>query len=271
VFAGVMAAAGRVARRATRPAASDNLRQCLANAGVALVTSQGLGLSDDRTLAEFPQHRRAREPEPQPHGQTDRHRPRRPGLLRRAGPGHATKVGLITYDWPAFRRAVEQDMLPELERRGLDVADPVFVKFPERASDAGEISAQLSNTVLRFRSEGVTHVMIFELNALLTVLFMTNADTQGYRPRYGMDTQNGGQVIVGSVPEAQLEGAQQVGWLPMFDVLDTPEWPAQQECLALYTGRPASSSTAATPRGPHWSPATCTGCCGTASRTPPAP
>jgi hypothetical protein len=222
VFAGVIAAA------------TDTLRQCMANAGVPLINSQGLGLSDDRTLADFPGTVEPTNLSLNPMAKLTVTGLDAEGYFAPDTPATPVRVGVITFDFPSFRRAVERDMVPELERRGLDVVGPVFVKWAERTSDAGEVSAQLSNTVLRFRSEGVTHVLIFDATAFLTVVFMTNAEPQGYRPNYGFNTQNGGQLLVGSVPEAQLEGTKQVGWIPMFDVLDVPEWPAQQACLRLY-------------------------------------
>lgn len=222
VFAGVLAAA------------TDTLRQCMASAGVPLINSQGLGLSDDRTLADFPGTVEPTNLSLNPMAKLTVAGLDAEGYFAPDTPATPVRVGVITFDFPSFRRAVERDMVPELERRGLDVVGPVFVKWVERTSDAGEVSAQLSNTVLRFRSEGVTHVMIFDATAFLTVVFMTNAEPQGYRPNYGFNTQNGGQLLVGSVPEAQLAGTKQVGWIPMFDVLDVPEWPAQEACLRLY-------------------------------------
>lgn len=223
VFAGVVGAA------------SDNLRQCLGNAGVGLISVQGMGYSDDRTFADFPYTVEPTNLSLNPMARVMVNGLAAQGFYEPIGAvPTAPKVGVITYDYPTFRRAMDQDLLPALAGLDVDVADPVYVTFPERQSDVGAVSAQLSNAVLRFRSEGVTHVHIFEADGLLTVLFMTNAETQNFRPRYGLNTQNGGQLLVGVVPDGQLRGAQQVGWVPAVDVLDTPMWPARQGCLDLY-------------------------------------
>ena len=51
-------------------------------------------------------------------------------------------------------------------------------------------------------------------------LFATEADTQGYKPRYGSNTQNGWQALAdaGTVPAGQLPGVVGIGWLPSLDV-----------------------------------------------------
>lgn len=215
-------------------AATDTLRQCLSAAGVGVVVVQGFSMSDDKTFADFPH-----AVEPTNLSLNVVARLTVDALAARdffapTGPAAPTKVGVITYDYPPFMRAMEQDMLPALEALGLDVADPVYVKWTDRQSDAGELSAQLSSTVLRFSSEGVTHVLPLDLSGLMTVLLLSSAESQGYRPQYGFNSQNGGQLLVGVVPEAQLHGAEQAGWMPLLDTPDVPEWPAKQACEGIY-------------------------------------
>lgn len=214
--------------------ATDTLRQCLQNAGVGLISTQGLGLTDDKTLQTFPHAVEPTNLSLNPMARLMVRGLAAQGYYAPPGPAMPTKVGVITYDYPTFRRAVDEDLVPALKAQGLDVVPPVYVRFQHRTSDVGEISAQLSNTVLRFKTEGVTHVHIFEMNALLAVLFMNNAEPQSYRPEYGFNTQNGGQLIVGSVPAEQLEGTTSIGWLPLIDVLEVPDTPERRRCHELF-------------------------------------
>ena len=70
-----------------------------------------------------------------------------------------------------------------------------------------------------------------------------DADSQRYRPRYGVNSQNGVQALIdsGGYPKTQLPGTVGIGWLPGIDI--TPaENPdngpysndARRRCIALY-------------------------------------
>ena len=88
--------------------------------------------------------------------------------------------------------------------------------------------------MLRFRTEGVTHVIPVDEDGVLTLLFTTSADGQGYRPRYGLGSQSGGTLIASQAPPSQFERAVGMGWLPVLDV-PADEIPAEP-------GRPRSAS-----------------------------
>jgi hypothetical protein len=83
---------------------------------------------------------------------------------------------------------------------------------------AGSLSAQTSNAVLRFRSQQIDHVLFLDFNAGISLFFMGAAESQGYRPQYGLNSQSGGQVLVDIVPPRQLVDARLVGWTDMYDV-----------------------------------------------------
>lgn len=214
--------------------ATDVLRQCLANAGVGLISGQGLGVSDDRTFTDFPDTIEANNLSLDPMARVTVDGLAAQDYFTSDDPLEPVRLGIITYDYPTFRRVTKDDLLPALAAHGVEHEDPVYVKFPERQSDAGEVSAQLANTVVRFRSAGVTHVMIFEYNALLAALFLNSAEGQGYRPRYGFNSQNGGQLMMELVPPVQLRGAVSVGWLPLFDAIDAPQNAAARSCEKIY-------------------------------------
>ena len=162
------------------------------------------------------------------------------GALAVAG---TTKVGVLTINNPAYNRMVAHTMLPALKRAGY-AADVVSVDQPQSNSDLGKMSAQVSAAVLKFRSDNVDHVMITDGGGNLTLLFMENANSQHYQPRYGGDSNNAYQALVDSaaMPTSQLQGAMGAGWDPAIDLPradSDPQGPygntAARTCLARYT------------------------------------
>ena len=154
------------------------------------------------------------------------------------------KVGIITFDFPTFSHAVDQVMVPALRQIGHapDPQDIRKVTWLQTNSDAGALAAAVSSAVLRFRQDGVTHVIILDERALVTLLFIREANSQGFKPRYGLNTTNGVQVLVdgGNLNPAQLNGALGMGWSPSFDITpsqNTDNGPysnnARRKCMAL--------------------------------------
>jgi hypothetical protein len=160
------------------------------------------------------------------------------------GPARA-KVGVVTFDLPAFAHATDQVLVPALAKLGYGpaAADVIRVPAPKRTSDISAAAAGVSSAVLKFRSDGVSHVIIIEASGTLTLLFGNNADSQRFYPRYGANSQNGQQALIdsGGFPKSQLPGTLGVGWQPTLDISpseNTPTGPysndAQRRCLALY-------------------------------------
>lgn len=146
------------------------------------------------------------------------------------------KLGVVTFDAPHWKRAVNDSLEPSLNQKGHQIDDKAWVKEVRSVNDLGEITAQVQSTVLRFKSNGITHVTIVDQQGVLTLLFLRSAENQDYRPRYGLTSQAGHTVIAKQVPEQQLHGALGVGWLPQFDVpaSERPESPGAAECMAMY-------------------------------------
>jgi hypothetical protein len=154
------------------------------------------------------------------------------------------KVGVLTYDHDTFSHAVDDVLIPALARLGYApaAADVIKVAFPQQLSDDGTDSAEISNAILKFRQHGVTHVLIIDGSGVLTLLFANNAESQHYFPRYGFNTQNAAEVLVGGddVQPAQFVGSLGIGWSPPVDIraVDDPDngpysTPARRTCLAL--------------------------------------
>ncbi len=146
-------------------------------------------------------------------------------------------------------------MVPALRDLGITVAaeDIRRVAPNERVSDTGPQAAAVSSAVLKLRSDGVTHVIVFDERGLLTLFFMQNAEAQGYRPRYGLNSQNGPQALMdgSGLPKRQLVGSKGIGWIPSLD-LQAAQNPrtgpysndARRRCYDLLTSKGQSFSDA---------------------------
>lgn len=135
--------------------------------------------------------------------------------------------GIITYDLPAYVRAANV-LVSTLKASGVAVRDVRKIPFANTSSDTGRIASSISSAELAFASEGINHVMIFDLNGLLSLLFMTNAESQRYHPRYGVTSQSSGSHLADLLKgnaNAQLKDAMGVGWLPILD-LKADDYPA---------------------------------------------
>jgi hypothetical protein len=96
-------------------------------------------------------------------------------------------------------------------------------------------ATDLSPAVLQFAGNGVTHVIVANPDLLP---FQLSANSQGYRPRYGISTYNAPQAFLESnSPEGQNNGAMGVGWSPSLDVADPrdpgPTGAGERECLQM--------------------------------------
>ena len=162
------------------------------------------------------------------------------GALRGAGyftPGH--KLGLIRFDAPVFTR-IEKMMRDDLASRGLKFTDISVIKTPQSVSQFSAMAGELSSTILQFRSKGITHVVFDEYAGIIPFFFLTQAEDQGFRPRYGFTSVN----LMGTLElqhgKEQLHGALGVSWLPGQDLTkafrDDPRYGkggAFEECFEI--------------------------------------
>ncbi|MGA8257297.1 MAG: hypothetical protein WB767_12060, partial [Nocardioides sp.] len=175
--------------------------------------------------------------------------------LGRATPGTA-KVGILSIDAPAWSVPLKNTLLPSLARQGVDVDDANIIEVytPQSNAEVGRTVSDIQNAVLRFRSNGVTHVILMDTDGDLLLLYAQAARLQGYLPRLGLSSASGAQALYdsGVVSTQQLNGAMGVGWRP---TLDLPSRTADdyydqdaQRCLALLkkeTGQAPTSTNAA--------------------------
>jgi len=149
----------------------------------------------------------------------------------------AGKVGLVTWDNPSYR-AGAQGYLSALKKLGLSAATS-YVQIPQTVGNIGDSSAAVSSAVLKFRSAGIDHVLIqdgpagvFGLGGL-TLLFLQNAKSQRYYPRYGFNANNVPGYSVYPADEQHGMLAVDYGdYMPDQDAGITPN-AARTRCLAI--------------------------------------
>ena len=106
------------------------------------------------------------------------------------------KIGLITWDNIDYRYGMKNGFLAALHAAGLKEDDVRYVAVPDNVNAIGDASAAISSAVLSFQSKGIDHVFIQDGAAGifggggLTLLFLQNAESQSYHPRYGFNTNN---------------------------------------------------------------------------------
>jgi hypothetical protein len=150
-----------------------------------------------------------------------------------AGVG-AAKVGVLTFDYPTFQRAVDGVLVPALKK--VATVGPIVRLNPY---DPGQMNSAISSAVLQFREAGVTHVAFLQSTGGPPLLFIQQANSQGYYPRYGFTSQDVIPLMheAGLVPVASkvLNGSKGVGWWPSADVTygnnEYASRPAAKACL----------------------------------------
>lgn len=122
-------------------------------------------------------------------------------------PGVApVKTGFLCPDTPIGRRVGDL-----VRKASVRIGQPLASETYYSAS-GGDASAY----VLRFKSDGITHVLFCDLPLFV---FAQQAESQHYRPRYGISTFNTPVLFLqGVVANAQLVGSVGVGWAPTLDV-----------------------------------------------------
>ncbi|MCA1710583.1 MAG: hypothetical protein LC789_02660 [Actinobacteria bacterium] len=151
------------------------------------------------------------------------------------------KVGILAPDLRPYRDSIKNICLPALARAGfaVDPRDVYFFYFSNTASDNGRILTDIQSAGLKFKSDGVTHVIPVEQNGM--AFFGQNAENQKYYPRYGVNSHSGTQVYNGIfLTGKQLNGAVGLGYLPSIDLpeqLNPDNGPyssdARRQCVKL--------------------------------------
>lgn len=153
-----------------------------------------------------------------------------------AAPGNGPiKAGVYCRDDNEPQRNDCALMQQVLTARGIAVA-PTF--------HVSGYNDQSAAAVLRFRSDGVTHVFGDTTDM---IFFMTNAQNQGYYPRYGITTYNAPSVLAATAPAEQNRNAAGVSFSTTIDVYPSvASGPGRTRCLRAMKAANVSIGAAGT-------------------------
>jgi hypothetical protein len=148
-----------------------------------------------------------------------------------------SRIGLLYVDRPDVQRAIRDALEARLAANGLRLASRFGFRQHQSDGEAGGTVSDLSSAVLQFREAGVDRVLFLEsTGGAGPLLFMEQAESQKYYPRYGFTSNQSAQGLQSTYPEEQQRGAAGVGWVPMLDVAPagrTPHSSAANECNAI--------------------------------------
>lgn len=153
------------------------------------------------------------------------------------------KIGLLAFDSPENNAAVQDGLKPALDEHGMSLAKEVYITKPTTPSEVADTLAQVSNSVLKFRSAGVDWVIFLGASPQ----FMIDAEKQQYRPNYVLSTWDyPADLVSNGVPKAQLAQIVGIGWSPLIDVSHQTgaAAPGQVKCLDIMSGQHVTAKSA---------------------------
>lgn len=194
---------------------ADSFKACMAKAGALMIyDSQAGTMSGEADFRRFPSYVEISML------RVDRMaRALTPALTAQGYFAGRPNVGIVAFDIPSVRTAVEKILAPALrDRTGKQVVH--WVTMPQDASGMSDFSAAISSAVLRFRSEDVRNVLIVDNAGSMTSFFVQEAQSQQYYPRYGLNSQNAAQTLLsgGAISEQSMADAVGIGWVPRLDL-----------------------------------------------------
>jgi hypothetical protein len=133
----------------------------------------------------------------------------------------SSKVGLLRFDLPNQQRTRRLVIEPALRRHGLALTTDFAFTPVEGTGDLPRAANEASAAVLQMRRAGVDRVLFLGSGLSLPFVFPTVAESQGYRPRYGITSDDGPDFMATNAPAEQMAGAMAVGWEPQYDVADS--------------------------------------------------
>lgn len=145
------------------------------------------------------------------------------GLARQGYFSPGAKVGIVTWADPYYTYSINAGAKPALAALGLNNVPVEYVTEPQSYGDLGATSSSVSSAVLKFRAEGINHVILFDGPAgvnsagVLVIEWMQQANSQGYYPRYGLNSTSGFSSLAPDLPPKEMVNSIGVGWDPFID------------------------------------------------------
>ena len=144
------------------------------------------------------------------------------------------RLGILSWSDPEYANPTKNTLVPRLQKLGIEVSDVTYIPVAESGGEAAGPIAQIGNTAVRYKNDGITHIMAQDLGGNLAIFFMAAADRQQYFPRYGLTTASGNTTMANALKglasedtaRRQLEDAVSIGFMPTVDANaeDIPSW-----------------------------------------------
>jgi hypothetical protein len=208
---------------------TDNGISCLQKAGLVSIMTNGLRFKSNSFFQRYPTYLEFDGVDNDAIAKMYADNMKKLGLFDKG-----YKLGIVTWDDPEYANPTKETLIPRLKQLGIKVSDVAFIQTPDSGGAIGNAVAQVGNTAVQFKGDGITHVMFMDLGANLALFFMQAAQRQQYAPRYGMTSAAGNTALAdllasgGNTGDAreQLHDAVSIGWLPSIDVHadDYPSW-----------------------------------------------
>jgi len=126
------------------------------------------------------------------------------------------KIGLIynaDNDFAQVPALVEQ----QLKGLGLTLTDKQSMPGVDDTSQVAAASNAGSSAALRFRSSGITHVLVVDKSGQAIAYFSIAAQNQSYYPQFGLSSLQLPASLRTVLQPRQLQGARGIGWMPSWD------------------------------------------------------
>ena len=130
-----------------------------------------------------------------------------------------TKVAILTYDQPDFAASAENSLASAIAAAGYGHPSVTKIAYHDSYGQLSDDQTQVASAILQFKAQGITHLFIWDDNGIATLFFMEQAQSQGYHPRYAINTGNNMRLLTEKnlVSTQQVHGAIGIGWFPSFD------------------------------------------------------
>mgnify|MGYP000489327046 CR=1 FL=1 len=200
---------------------SDVLSQCLAKAGIPYVSNNhALDATDLRAFPGLLFQPSDLTTERLIAGYLD-------SLMAQGFLTAESKIGWLVVDNARGNRSLNSIIAPAMKKRGLQLT--AVGKLATGPSGPNQ-----SGFVLQFQQAGVDRVLTLQASP---IFFMQQAESQRYRPLYGLHSGYAPGFLQSAAPAAQLQGSKAFAWLPVADTdaANDPGPPTErgEQCLDL--------------------------------------
>ena len=167
---------------------TDALNTCLEHADAVTFDAPGFIPFDNKDFATYPLYATAGTLSLTDLASVEVNGLYQEGFFGKGKAAANSKIGLLAYNSPSFTSTINQVLKPALARHGLKLADEEEVAPVESAADAIALQTPITNAALRFKSEGIDHVIFLETEGAIIYNWLAAEKAESYYPRLGVTT-----------------------------------------------------------------------------------